>query len=234
MRAEKIPRRPVRDPMGTPSGKGTTTTTVGGIHTTGATRTHWPDDAVRKRDGESKHNALLQMEDEGDEEGPVEEADAFFEGWSSNEIACYQDAKEEEQKTWIQLQGAKRTLREARARQHEAKMSRKFYKTSTPAGAGRSFSSKFDREKGPCFLCGERGHVKAECPHRGEAKFADREGDGEEAAHLTFHSVLVTEDNIFEDGEIEEDDTHEDHLGANYFTEEDQDKESGLEPEISS
>ena len=183
-----------------------------------ALRAHWGDDAIKKRDGEAKH-ALFHEDQQEDEPSPQEEEEAYFEGWAEHEIAWYQEAKNEEQKAWIQFQGAKRTLREARARQHEVKMSRKFYKTSYPIGAGKSFQNRgAPPTKGPCFLCGERGHVKSECPKRQSAQYT--EDNEEEHVHYTFHTTEETqegEDPDFEQGNNYEIDSEK---GDNYFLEE--------------
>ena len=138
-----------------------------------ALRAHWADDAIKKRDGEGRHSSLFQGEDDDEEyEMPLDEADAFYEGWTEREKAWYQEAKEDEQHAWLQMQGAKRTMKEARARQREVKMTRKFYKSYPILSGGRSTSYKNDKEKGPCFKCGERGHHKRECPKRESAKMA--------------------------------------------------------------
>ncbi|CAK9013026.1 Two pore calcium channel protein 1B (Voltage-dependent calcium channel protein TPC1B) (NtTPC1B), partial [Durusdinium trenchii] len=185
-----------------------------------ALRAHWGDDAIKKRDGEAKHS-LFQEDLEGDEPSPHDEEEAYFEGWADHEIAWYQEAKNDEQKAWIQFQGAKRTLREARARQHEVKMSRKFYKTTYPIGAGKNFQNRgAPPTKGPCFLCGERGHVKSECPKRQSAQYAEEEEV--EQVHHTFHTTFMTQD---------EDIVASSH-GDNYFFEETYGEGStALEPE---
>ena len=71
------------------------------------------------------------------------------------EISWYQEAKADEYKAYAQFQQAKRTLKEARARQHEVKLARKYYKVSSTSSSlgGKTFSGSRP-VKGPCFKCG--------------------------------------------------------------------------------
>ncbi|CAE7394680.1 unnamed protein product, partial [Symbiodinium necroappetens] len=62
---------------------------------------------------------------------------------------------------------AKRTLRDARARQHEVRLSRQYYKTSSKGagrGRGQSTGTKDDSNM-TCLRCGKVGHRVANCPH---------------------------------------------------------------------
>lgn len=115
------------------------------------------------------------------------------------EISWYQDAKAEEEKAWVQFQQARRTLREARARQHEMKLSRKYYKTSSVSRdrfSGAIGSRQSQDRKGACFKCGGFGHLARECPKRDEkAQLAEEE---EELAEFTY---FTHEENI--NGEVE-------------------------------
>ena len=186
-----------------------------------ALRAHWADDAIKKRDGEGRHSSLFQGEDDDEEyEMPLDEADAFYEGWTEREKAWYQEAKEDEQHAWLQMQGAKRTMKEARARQREVKMTRKFYKSYPILSGGRSTSYKNDKEKGPCFKCGERGHHKRECPKRESAKMATHYEEDEEAQY-TYHTTEEEQVPDFPDGGQEE------FPEGNFYG---MDGSSGLEP----
>lgn len=94
-----------------------------------ALRSHWPDDHLRKQYGEPRHQANFGANaDDDEDEAPQEEWDeAFVEDWSIEAKECFRAACQEEQQPWVQMQQAKRTLRDARARQHEVRMSRKFF-----------------------------------------------------------------------------------------------------------
>ena len=155
-------------------------------------RAHWADDTLKKRDGEGRHASLFQGEEaDEDYDMPLDEAEAFYEGWTEREKAWYQEAKEDEQQAWLQMQGAKRTLKEARARQHEVKMTRKFYRSYPIGSGGRAGGQKGDREKGPCFRCGERGHHKHECPKRESAKLATLQEEEDDEAQFTYHTMDI-------------------------------------------
>ncbi|CAK9032723.1 Retrovirus-related Pol polyprotein from transposon TNT 1-94 [Durusdinium trenchii] len=164
--------------------------TLAGIEN--ALRAHWADDTLKKRDGEGRHASLFQGEEaDEDYDMPLDEAEAFYEGWTEREKAWYQEAKEDEQQAWLQMQGAKRTLKEARARQHEVKMTRKFYRSYPIGSGGRAGGQKGDREKGPCFRCGERGHHKHECPKRESAKLATLQEEEDDEAQFTYHTMDI-------------------------------------------
>lgn len=167
-----------------------------------ALRSHWPDDQVKRRDGDAKHTAAFQ-EDAEDEKEPEEDDAALFEDWPPEDVAFYQDAKADEEKAWVHFQQARRTLREARARQHEVKLSRKYYKTSF--SGGRAFSGAIGAkpnhgQKGPCFKCGAMGHQAKDCPKRDEkAQWAEEDGEMAEFTYFTHEEQS--------DREFEPDDT---------------------------
>ncbi|OLP75091.1 hypothetical protein AK812_SmicGene45175 [Symbiodinium microadriaticum] len=78
------------------------------------------------------------------------------------------NAQEEEvQGALAAMHQAKRTLREARARQHDVKLSRQYYKTNPKGGGkgrGQGTGAKDDSAM-TCLRCGKVGHRVANCPH---------------------------------------------------------------------
>ena len=78
------------------------------------------------------------------------------------------DAQEGEvQGAMAAMHQAKRTLRDARARQHEVRLSRQYYKTNNKGagrGRGQSTGAKDDSNM-TCLRCGKVGHRVANCPH---------------------------------------------------------------------
>ena len=116
----------------------------------------------------------------------------MFEEWPEEQKGWFQDAKAEEHHACVQLQQARRTLREARNRQHEIKMSRKFYRPGAntqnkgtgrgggPVGMGTGARLP---GHGPCFKCGAMGHKAAQCPQKESAQIVD---EPEQAAEFTF------------------------------------------------
>lgn len=177
-----------------------------------ALRSHWNDEQLKKRDGEVKHDIHYQ----GDEEEEMEPEDydtSLFEDWSEEERAWFHDAKQEEHQAWMQLQQAKRTLREARNRQHDIRMSRRFYKPGTSPNPGRTVFKGGNNQNmagktgnlrdGPCFHCGAMGHKAAVCPKKRREAAQMTEGMEDEMAEFTY---------FMDDGEDKETQTLEEFL----------------------
>ena len=102
-------------------------------------RAHWTDEQIRRRDGESR--AQANFEDLGSEEdAPQGVSASFFEEW---DIILFQSAQQAEVEAWAQIQQGRRTLREARERQKEVRLGRKFF-----TGKGRGKSS-YSSNSGP-------------------------------------------------------------------------------------
>ena len=156
-------------------------------------RTQWPDDELRRRDQQHRHSNYWQdeVEEEHDEDEDVRAAftaDALMsEGMNETGIALMADAEESIEEALTVIKDARRTLREARAKQHQVKMNRQYYRPSNDGGKGRG---KDGGHKGEikCFRCGGN-HKIANCPDRqaprGEAKAAE-----EVAPFVCFHDNL--------------------------------------------
>ncbi len=149
-----------------------------------ALRSHFTDDQIRRRDGDAKHGAFYGEDEDDDEESWWQEEDeSFFENMSEEAIALYQAAKSEEHEAWMQIQQGRQTLREARARQHEVKMGRKFYDYTGKkgdrgkgkhhnwsSGKGKGYNRDAGKGKyGPCARCG-KGHDTQFCPGAKESE----------------------------------------------------------------
>eukprot|EP00913_Durusdinium_trenchii_P025156 g23615.t1 len=78
-----------------------------------ALRSHFTDDAIKKKDGEPPH-AMFENEEDFDETGGQPEDESFFEDLSEEAMVFYQQAKEEEEAAWLQIQQGRQTLKEAR------------------------------------------------------------------------------------------------------------------------
>ena len=149
-------------------------------------RSHWTDEQLRRRDGEARNQTFFQEEDDNISEPDYEPEDAFFQGWSDQEVAWYQDAREQEQQAWIQLQQARRTLKDARARQSEVKMSRRFYRPGNGKGNAKSRGPVGAApQPGPCLRCG-RAHRTADCPSKGNSS-EEKTLEAEHLAEFTFY-----------------------------------------------
>ena len=150
-----------------------------------ALRSHWSDDQVRKRDGEAKHVAAFQDEDE---EEPLEEDAALFEDWSQEELSGCHGTRMPRQRN-NELGSSSNKQRELFERQEPNNMkSRKYYRSSsvTPQRSSRAWVGGHQpKQKGPCFKCGSFEHQVKQCPMREEsAKIAEEEE--EQAEYTTF------------------------------------------------
>ena len=147
-------------------------------------RSHWTDDQVKKRDGEPKYQAHLGNDQEDDVSAPEDDPDdAYFENWTSQEISWYQDARAQEHEAWLQFQQARRTLRDARARQHEVRMGRKFYRPGGQKGGGKQRPIGAGPPQGPCLQCG-KAHRTRDCPQN---KDEQKGMASEELAEFTYY-----------------------------------------------
>lgn len=170
-----------------------------------ALRNHFTDDQIRRRDGEAKHGAFFGEDEDDEESWWQEEDESFFEEMSEEDVALYQSAKSEEYEAWMQIQQGKQTLREARARQHEVRMGRKFYdytgkkgdrgkgkgkQFGWSSGKGKGYSKDNGKPKyGPCARCG-KGHDTQFCPANKESE--NKTFEAEEQSEFIYGNFEVT------------------------------------------
>ncbi|OLP95374.1 hypothetical protein AK812_SmicGene22509 [Symbiodinium microadriaticum] len=142
-------------------------------------RSQWPEADLR-RDNSSRHNSYFGEDDENDmQEADLaekyDEAILAAEGMSEEGLAAIQDADKEINEAYAVIQGACRTLKEARARQKYVKL-RKYYssgsstagpRTSSASMAATSGTSRENRDATmTCLRCGKVGHRAANCPDK--------------------------------------------------------------------
>ena len=125
-------------------------------------RVQWSDEDIKRHDQVSRSSALWVGDDASDDDGDDSRDQAFTldhdlteEGW-----ALLGEAQDEIDQAMVMVQQGKRTLREAREKQHQVKMSRKYFRTSY---RGSSNYSKPDKAH-TCLRCGNTGHRTANCP----------------------------------------------------------------------
>ena len=155
----------------------------------GQGRSHWTDEQIRRRDGEAKNQSFFHQDDEdADEDEPAGDlGESYFEGWSEQEVSWYQEAREQEHRAWIQFQQARRTLRDARARQAEVKASRRFFKPGKGSGKGKAPVGA-NPALGPCLKCG-KNHRTTDCP-RGLSSETEKGLEVEHLAEFTYFQEL--------------------------------------------
>ena len=118
----------------------------------------------------------MMAEDEEDADDP--EADSLdfgfliSSGLSDEGLAVIEAAEDQVQEAMAAIEKNRRTLKEARARQHFVKMSRQYYK-STSKGKGRGMSTSTYREEHSgiykCLRCGG-SHKTSQCPQKRDKK----------------------------------------------------------------
>ena len=142
-------------------------------------RSQWDDNNIRQRDSRHQTSYLGEAEDE------IEDDDfGLQEGYTAEHLseegqALVAEAEEEAQSALAALHQAKRTLREAREKQHQVRMSRQYFKSpgsnrpgSSSAGpkpgkpTSWSQSRPKDDSKMICLKCNKMGQRAANCPQR--------------------------------------------------------------------
>ena len=125
------------------------------------------DHEIQKRDrGHRQSSYMGELELEEEQDGLLAQ-----EGMSEEGIALMSEAETEAQEAMAAIEHGRRTLKEARARQHEIRMSRKYFKTSNHAGRGKGSGKSAglrprDDSQLTCLCCDRLGHRAANCPQR--------------------------------------------------------------------
>ena len=132
-------------------------------------RAQWPEDELMKRDQAHKHSSFWNQGDISEDETSMAEppttATALMsEGMNDEGIALMASAVEAEETAMAALQQAHRSLKEARAKQHQVKMSRQYYKVTT-SDKSRPAGDSAGKGGIKCFRCGGP-HKIANCPDR--------------------------------------------------------------------
>ena len=166
-------------------------------------RRQWPDEELKRRDQAAKFSGFWNDDILSVEEEPEWEGEEFTaEGLNDKGQALYGEAAHELQEAQAVIQQAKRTLRDARARQHQVRLSRQYYKTSYSkrSTGDRSYRPRSDQGGGKdsCLQCG-KPHRTSDCPDRQPTAGKPGVGQGnlatEEAPFVCFteESALSTE-----------------------------------------
>ena len=136
----------------------------------------WPDEELKRRDA-GRGSALLAQEDIEVQMAEQEqlENNSDWEATNDEDQLAYQALEEEARMAFVAMQGARRTLRDAREKQAMMRKNRNFY----PIKSGQADGSRGDRPPPKCFRCGGP-HLKRDCPEPAP-------GDGrEQRAHFVF------------------------------------------------
>eukprot|EP00435_Cladocopium_sp_Y103_P072645 s5_g40.t3 len=150
-----------------------------------ALRKHW------RRDAE-KGKAFSHLTEDQEEEvsawiGEWNEDELEAEGYSVDEINCMASEREKAIEAYTVMQGAKRTLKEARSKQHAVKMARQFYpvKNNSRGGPEGQLWKQFQKTdvNVKCFRCGGP-HKVADCKEAPRSRPAANANVAEEAPFI--------------------------------------------------
>ena len=164
-------------------------------------RSQWDDNNIRNRDNRHQTSYLGEDDDEA-----IEEDLAFPESYQAELLSeegqvMMAEAEEQAQSALAALYQAKRTLKEARAKQHQVRMSRQYFRSGPPRSTGASTSStgrssqggqgkQWDDSKMTCLKCGKVGHRAANCPQREQAQRAEEQA--ESAPFICYNEVALS------------------------------------------
>ena len=124
-------------------------------------RTQFIDIEHRRHEGNSRQAGYWGdiPEDDDEEEAPIEDGFSVDDLTEEGQV-LWAEAETDVQQAWVAVQTARRTLKDARARQSAVKLSRKYYQPGK--GYGKGGSSR-PREDIQCLKCGRRGHKAQDC-----------------------------------------------------------------------
>ena len=135
-------------------------------------RNQFSEADLKRRDSSRRGHAYMGVHDD-DEGGAGEEVEwdpqecPGDEGDDDAETALIADIESETHLAWAAFQQARRTLKDARVRQHSNKLNRQYYRGNggfkSNAGGQKGGSNDENIE---CLRCGRRGHRVANCPEK--------------------------------------------------------------------
>ena len=129
-------------------------------------RNQWPDDDLRHRDQSSRAAGWVAQDDAALEVIDEEQAEAWsMEDFTGDEQAMMMAAEDQAQQAMAMIENGRKTLKEARARQNQVRLSRRYFK---PAFKGTNYGGQQHRGTTPgggisCLRCGGP-HKAADCP----------------------------------------------------------------------
>ncbi|CAE7897952.1 unnamed protein product, partial [Symbiodinium necroappetens] len=156
-------------------------------------RSQWDETSLRQRDGHGRtHASYLGEDDEGESEAEYNQEGFQVDNLTEEGQALVAETEEDIQHAMAIIQQGKRTLKEARAKQQQIKLSRQYFKSGPPRGTsyGNNGSNRSgnpgwkpgqprDDTKMQCLKCGQIGHRAANCPKKdasaGQAQLAETE-----------------------------------------------------------
>ncbi|CAE7220198.1 RE1 [Symbiodinium sp. CCMP2592] len=140
-------------------------------------RTQCPEPELRRRDQQRRHHGYWGHteggeDSEDDEQGGPDMVFSAEQELNEEGYALWSSAASEAEEALAALQGARRTLKDARARQHQVKMNRKYFRGGPSGGRGghQSTGPPRDDSRMTCLRCGKVGHRIANSPQSADYK----------------------------------------------------------------
>ena len=180
-------------------------------------RSQWDEHSLRQRDGHGRGQASYMGEDdEGENEEDFHQEGYILDNLNEEGQALMTEAEEEVQHALAVMQQARRTLKEARARQQQVRLSRQYFRSGPPksgatasGGPPKPGSGTFGRPGAPrddskmvCLKCNRMGHRAANCPQKdtsgGQAQVTD-EANVEHAPFICYseQALSATENDAY-------------------------------------
>ena len=179
-------------------------------------RAQWDESSLRQREGHGRTQASYMGDYDDAESEDLDHHEGFIlEDMTEEGQALVAEMETDVQQALAVIQQGKRTLREARARQNQVRLSRQYFKTSINRGSGTSTTSTFraggsasgtsttgsfragsshsgrptgvpDDSKMVCLKCGRVGHRAANCPTKAVTNQQAQMGEEEPTEHAPF------------------------------------------------
>ena len=134
-----------------------------------AMRSLFTDGDMKKRDSNRRQHGFWGAVDEENQDEPHGDLMDDYEAQETlddDSFAMWSEAQHDAQEALAAIGVAKRTLREARAKQHAVKMSRQYYKVGSRPSSSSQASGNRPRDDSQivCLRCQKKGHRAANCP----------------------------------------------------------------------
>ncbi|CAL1156473.1 unnamed protein product, partial [Cladocopium goreaui] len=155
-------------------------------------RSQWTDEDLRRRDAANRHSSWWVDENE---EAESEDYDTAWvaqahRNFNDEGLALLGEAEDVAQEALAMMERGRRTLKEARQKQHQVRMSRKYYRTNfKPSGSTSAVASGTDQK---CFRCGGP-HKTSSCP-KAMATTTASSAEEQAAPFICFAQGQITKD----------------------------------------
>ena len=160
-------------------------------------RNQWNDEELRRHDQQHRGSAWVVHDDDGDEmdeaDPPSDYAQLIQAGMTEDGLVAFEQAEDMAQEALVSIEKNRRTLKEAREKQHFVKMSRQFYRSSH---RGNRPGQHPRRDDGPmkCLRCGG-GHKSTQCPQRDKPQASHT--DASESAPFVCYTDQISDESAY-------------------------------------